>query len=46
MEGAYLPDPLVETWEIHARINLYLPDAVLGRWETGRLRSSGLCRTP
>ncbi|MET0400095.1 MAG: hypothetical protein ABW277_25115 [Longimicrobiaceae bacterium] len=28
MEGAQLPDMLVETWEIHARINLYLLDAV------------------
>jgi hypothetical protein len=28
MEGAHLLDPLVETWEIHARINLCQPDGI------------------
>src|SRR5687768_11396087 len=28
MDGDHLPDQLVESWEIHNRINLYLLDAV------------------
>jgi len=45
MEGAQLPDQLVETWEIHARINLYLLDAVppeaLGDVSASRGRTVG-----